>query len=84
MIDTPSLPESERQQMHRLRERIHRLFTTTPEIRYDAQEALKEAWSYDEPSFRMDELATMPAHNCTIAAARRDGQKELIDWLLKI
>ena len=74
----------QRQQEIKIREKIRMLFSAHPEVRLDAQEALKAAWSYDQPSFRMEELAAMPADNCTIAAARRDGAKEVIDWLLKL
>jgi hypothetical protein len=67
-----------------LRTRIHRLFSENPEIREDAQEALKEAWNFDEPSFNMDELATMDPQAATLAAMRRDAVKEIITWLTKI
>lgn len=68
----------------RLRDRVKRLFNPVPEIRDDAREALKESWLFDEPSFRIDELAHMPAENCTLAAARRDGQREVLNWLMKL
>jgi len=67
----------------KLRQRIRRLFNSQPEIRADAQEALRTAWEYDEPSFRVEELASHPADNCNIMAARRDGQKEVLAWLMK-
>jgi len=79
-----TVPLTAKQLAARERERIRRLFSQNPEVRADAVEALKDAWAYDEPSFRMDELASQPAQNCVIAAARRDGQKELLTWLLNI
>jgi len=68
----------------RQRERIRRLFSTNAEVRADAVEALKDAWAFDEPSFRVDELATHSSEVCSLMAARRDGQKELLTWLLKL
>ena len=67
-----------------LRGRIKRLFSENPEVRLDAQEALKEAWNFDEPSFNMEELATMDPQSSTLAAMRRDAAKEVITWLIKL
>ena len=75
---------TEKQAAARQRERISRLFSTNTEVRADAVDALKEAWAYDQPSFLVEELANNPAENCSLMAARRDGQKELITWLLKV
>jgi hypothetical protein len=76
--------EKERQNQRAKRERVRRLFSTVVEIRHDAVEVLKETWDYNKPSFRVEELANFPHANCCIMAARRDAQKEIIDWLLAI
>ena len=68
----------------RMRSSIKGLFSEIPEVRLEALDALKEAWSYDEPSFRTDELASAETQSAVIAAARRDGYKEIIAWLSKI
>jgi hypothetical protein len=74
---------TEQEAKARLRERIRRLFNTDPVVKQDAQEALRTAWGYDDPSFRVEELAAHPSENCAIMAARRDGQKEVLAWLMK-
>ena len=74
----------ERRRNADLRQRIRRIFSENKEVRDDAIDALKDAWDYELPSFRMEELATMPTEACTIVAAGRDRVKELIDWLIKI
>lgn len=80
----PTNQPSQKQQNAALRSRIRRIFSENPEVKADAVEALRDAWGCDLPSFQMEELAIMPAENCTLAAARRDGIKELVDWLAKI
>lgn len=67
-----------------LRARIKKLFSEDLTVREDAQEALKEAWNFDEPSFNMVELASMDPQASTLAAMRRDTYKELITWLTKL
>jgi len=68
----------------RMRKAILGLFSPLPEAKLDAIDALKEAWCFDDPSFRADELAAVDPQAAIIAAARRDGQKEIITWLTKI
>lgn len=65
-------------------ERLRRLFSTNELVRTDAQSALKESWCFEEPSFRVDELANHPAENCTILAAIRDGNKEVVEWMIRL
>lgn len=65
-------------------ERVRRVFSQNRVVREDAFEALQEAWGTDQASFKMEELAAMPAENCTIAAARRDGQKEVVAWIIAL
>lgn len=66
------------------REKVRGLFSDNAEVKKDAIDALKEAWSFDEPSFDLTELATMPPEAAALAAMRRDSYKELITWLTKI
>tara|TARA_R110000796_G_scaffold251769_1_gene383937 strand:- start:4013 stop:4270 length:258 start_codon:yes stop_codon:yes gene_type:complete len=68
----------------RRRERIKHLFSHEATIREDAVAALKEAWEFDIPSFRLDELASMPTQAANLAAMRRDSIKEVITWLAKV
>lgn len=75
---------TEKEQNAKMRERVRRLFSTDPTVRADAQEALKDSWAFDEPSFMVEELASHPAENCSLMAARRDGQKEVLTWLMKL
>ena len=65
-------------------ERLRRLFSTNKTVREDAQEALKDSWAYELPSFRVEELSEFPADNCTTLAAQRDGNKEVVTWLLQL
>lgn len=74
----------ERLSRGQFREKVRGLFSQHPEVRADAIDALKKAWAYDDPSFRLEELANMPSDNCVIAAARRDGHKEILAWLFSI
>jgi hypothetical protein len=67
-----------------LRKKVKGLFSAIPEVRLDAIDALKQSWCYDEPSFEVTELASHPAQNCAIMAARRDAHKEVITWLTKL
>ena len=67
-----------------LRERIKGLFSGVPQKREDAIEALKEAWNFDDPSFDLEELATMDPQAVALSAMRRDTYKEIITWLSKI
>ena len=67
-----------------LRQRIPFMFDKNSVVREDAYDALKEAWSYDAPSFDLEELATMTTEAATLAAMRRDTIKEVINWLMKI
>ncbi len=67
-----------------LRRRVKTLFSDNEVVRADAQEALKEAWNFDEPSFNLDELASMDTQAATLAAMRRDTIKEVITWITKI
>ena len=75
---------TQRQRNAESREKLKRLFSTNPEVRAEAIEILKDCWDYDSPSFRIEELASFSSDNCMVMAARRDGQKELINWLLKL
>ena len=63
---------------------IKNLFSPEKEMRDMARQELKDAWAHDEPSFREVELETLPAENASLMAAKRDGRKEVIDWLLKL
>lgn len=63
---------------------IKNLFSSVREEREEAIRELKEAWAYDDPCFNEDELATCSYENCTIMASRRDGQREVINWLTKL
>lgn len=67
-----------------LRERIKRLFNTDKIVREDAHEALREAWSLDQPSFDLQELATMDPQSATLSAMRRDAIREVVTWLTNI
>jgi|SaaInlStandDraft_1057018.scaffolds.fasta_scaffold257237_2 hypothetical protein len=67
-----------------LRTKAKGLFSDIPEVKADAVDALKESWGFDEPSFRVEELAAHPSQNCAIMAARRDGHKEILSWLTKL
>lgn len=75
---------TEAEQNVKMRERVRRLFNTDPIVRADAQDALKDSWAFDAPSFQIEELASHPAENCSLMAARRDGQKEVLTWLMKL
>lgn len=66
----------------KLKERLLRLFSTNQVVREDAQQALRESWCHDLPSFRPEELADFPANNCSLLAAQRDGNKEVVNWLI--
>ena len=68
----------------RRRERIKHIFSHEATIRADAVIALKEAWEFDAPSFRLEELATMDTQAATLAAMRRDSIKEVITWLANV
>lgn len=81
-LNNPTLTPA--QVKNRDRSKIRGLFSENPAIRADAVEAMKKAWAFDAPSFDIAELATQPADNCTIMAARRDGQKEVLTWLMKL
>lgn len=74
---------AEKRQDAASRELVRKLFSQVPEARADAIDALKRAWGYDEPSFRDDELA-VGAQAASLAAARRDGQKQIIAWLTRV
>tara|TARA_R110000782_G_scaffold61369_2_gene126447 strand:+ start:2194 stop:2424 length:231 start_codon:yes stop_codon:yes gene_type:complete len=67
-----------------IRKKVRGLFSDNLDVKLDAFDALKAAWSFDEPSFRLDELATMDSHAAALAAMRRDSYKEIITWLTKI
>ena len=67
-----------------IRKNIRGLFSPITEVKADAVDALKEAWSFDEPSFDLGELATMDPQSAALAAMRRDSYKEIITWLIKI
>ena len=66
------------------REKLRRMFSSDPVVKLEAEQILKAAWGYTDPSFDMGELATMPTEACTIMAAKRDAYKEVVDWLLKV
>lgn len=77
------MTSAEKRRAADFRARIMRIFSPDETVRADALDALKDAWEADQPSFRTEELASASADNCTIMAAKRDGQKEVIDWLAK-
>lgn len=54
------------------------------ELRGQAVIDLKESWGFDLPSFRDEELQEFSADICSLRAAKRDGQKEIITWLQKL
>jgi hypothetical protein len=87
-MDQEMTDEAQNERMARARAReiarLRRLFSTDPTVRADAQEALKEAWGYDLPSLRLEELQECPAENCNLMSAKRDGNKEIVTWLLRI
>jgi hypothetical protein len=66
------------------RRRARRLFSDNAVVRQEAIEIIKNAWSYHEPSFNVEELSSMPTEACTIMAAKRDAYKEVVDWLIKL
>lgn len=66
------------------RDRIKRLFSSIPEVREDAIDALKEAWAYDTPAFDLTEIAEHGPEAASLAAMRRDAAREFIDWITKI
>ena len=84
MSQQPNLTITQQQKDKLTREKIKRLWNKSPEVHLDAVENLKSAWGYHAPSFRIDELATMPHQNCSIMAAKRDAYKEIIDWLTNL
>lgn len=65
------------------RQKIRRLFSEHPEVRAEAVELLKECWNVDGPVFDLDEMRECP-DTCSLMAAKRDGHKEVIQWLLKL
>lgn len=75
---------NERQQRAHFAARIRRIFSTDKRVREDAQEALKESWGYDLPSLRIEELSDFPAENCNLLSAKRDGNKEIVTWLIAL
>lgn len=81
-MDTPE--QKEKAHDRALRKKAKGLFSDIPEVREDAIDAIKESWAFDEPSFRVEELASHSSENCSIMAARRDAHKEIITWLTKL
>lgn len=67
-----------------LRERVCRIFSDNDTVRFDALDALKEAWCYNDPCFNLEELASMSPEASSLAAMRRSTVKEFIDWLAKL
>lgn len=66
-----------------LRGRIKMLFAENDIVKKDAQDALKEAWSFDDNCFDLQEVALNP-QSAALSAMRRDAIKEVITWLTKI
>lgn len=82
--EEPESAATERRNKALYAERLRRLFSTNKTVRDDAQEALKESWGYDLPSLRIEELSEFSAENCNLLSAKRDGQKEIVTWLLAL
>ena len=61
---------------------IRNLFSPDQDMREQARDELKKAWNVDQPSFRVDELAAHPAENASLMAAIREGNREVIEWIL--
>ena len=59
------------------------LFNPDPVKREKALSLIEEAWETKKPAFRLEELGHHP-EGATIAAAQRDGHREVIEWLKQI
>lgn len=65
------------------RAHIRQLFSGDETARAIAIQELKAAWGHDEPSFDVEELSNHP-QSAAIMAAKRDGWKEVVNWLIKL
>ncbi len=76
--------EMQARQDTRRHAQIRQLFSGDETARALAILSLKEAWGHDNPAFNEDELANFHPQAATTMAAKRDGWKEVINWLIQL